>query len=196
MRPERSSCPAAAIASGGLGAFLGFFSEAYRHHDFMLGRANCRDFLKNWFVLPGDNPLIEQSYRLDPAARQPYRSAERDDHYQIIPLVDGIGDIEEPRWPKGAFTGYGEVAEEIESRIDRVYPVLRDELLKDAGNAFLRWLAKAFLGIAWKVVLRGKLIDLVRDKIDAAAAKVNGEDAPGSTPPDLPDGPDEDTDGE
>ena len=34
-----------ALATAGLCAFLGFFEDEYRRHDYMLGRANCRSYL-------------------------------------------------------------------------------------------------------------------------------------------------------
>lgn len=47
-----------AIASGGLGAFAGFLSESFRHHDFLLGRRNAENFLRNYFSVAQANPLF------------------------------------------------------------------------------------------------------------------------------------------
>lgn len=47
-----------ALASSGLQAFSGFLDEAFRHHDFMLGRRNCQAFLESQFVLDSNNPLF------------------------------------------------------------------------------------------------------------------------------------------
>src|SRR6516165_5843519 len=38
-----------AIASNGLGAFLGFACPAFMRHDYLLGRANCQEFLGSVF---------------------------------------------------------------------------------------------------------------------------------------------------
>src|SRR6185312_16573198 len=46
-----------AIASGGVGAFIGFACADFMRHDYLLGRANCRDYLLDEFVLLKDNPL-------------------------------------------------------------------------------------------------------------------------------------------
>lgn len=54
----RTFTGAQAIASGRLGAFAGFLSEAFRHHDFLLGRRNAENFLRNYFSLPAENPLF------------------------------------------------------------------------------------------------------------------------------------------
>jgi predicted acylesterase/phospholipase RssA len=40
------------MASGSLEAFGGLFSEAFREHDYQLGRANMRNFIGHWFRLP------------------------------------------------------------------------------------------------------------------------------------------------
>jgi putative MFS transporter len=39
---------AKAIATGGLGAFIGFASRAFLRHDYLLGRANCQALLSNF----------------------------------------------------------------------------------------------------------------------------------------------------
>src|SRR5262249_44168368 len=48
-----------AIATACLGAFGGFLSQAFREHDFMLGRRNCQQFLRANFVLDEKNSLFE-----------------------------------------------------------------------------------------------------------------------------------------
>ncbi len=51
------------IASGSLHGFGGFLSKKFRMHDFQLGRRNCQQFLKKYFVLPVEearmNPIFE-----------------------------------------------------------------------------------------------------------------------------------------
>eukprot|EP00657_Telonema_sp_P-1_P009203 TRINITY_DN3381_c0_g1_i1.p1 TRINITY_DN3381_c0_g1~~TRINITY_DN3381_c0_g1_i1.p1 ORF type:complete len:171 (+),score=44.82 TRINITY_DN3381_c0_g1_i1:115-627(+) len=47
-----------ALATAGLAGFAGFFEESYRHHDFMLGRENCRTFLEKEFALDAENPIF------------------------------------------------------------------------------------------------------------------------------------------
>lgn len=53
-RPEG----APALAGGSLGGFFGFFDETFRKHDFLLGRHNCRSFLRRHFVVPAVNPVV------------------------------------------------------------------------------------------------------------------------------------------
>jgi predicted acylesterase/phospholipase RssA len=49
-----------AIASGAMGGFSGFLDRRYRHHDFLLGRRNAENFLRNYFALPDTNSLFDQ----------------------------------------------------------------------------------------------------------------------------------------
>lgn len=176
-----------AIASGGLGGFLGFFCEAYRHHDFMLGRANCRSFLRDWFVLPvgGEderNPLFADGTWAPEhmAEGSPFRSrsGRRPDHLQIVPLVDGLHEEPEasPDWPADAFKGYAAVGELVERRIHAAYPVLREAVLDRLGvSGPPRWLAKAYLFPAGSL-LRRRIASKARRQIDEAAAKVDKDD--------------------
>lgn len=48
-----------AIASATLDGFGGFLSEAFRGHDFQLGRRNCQRFLQRYFALPESNWLFD-----------------------------------------------------------------------------------------------------------------------------------------
>ena len=49
---------AEAIASGGLGGFLGFFDKRFRMHDFMLGQRNCQRFIAEHFTLSEENGVL------------------------------------------------------------------------------------------------------------------------------------------
>ncbi|MGR8929404.1 MAG: patatin-like phospholipase family protein, partial [Gammaproteobacteria bacterium] len=48
-----------AIATACASAFGGFLERRFRQHDFLLGRKNCQDFLKNTFHLPVENELVK-----------------------------------------------------------------------------------------------------------------------------------------
>lgn len=52
----------AAIASGALQGFSGFLDRRFRHHDFLLGRRNAENFLRNYFALPAENALFHQGW--------------------------------------------------------------------------------------------------------------------------------------
>jgi hypothetical protein len=52
----------AALATGGMGGFLGFFDRAFLDHDFRLGRLNAYQFLTSEFVLPDTNPIFKDTW--------------------------------------------------------------------------------------------------------------------------------------
>ena len=179
-----------AIASSGLRGFLGFFCEDYRLHDYMLGRANCQRFLRDWFVLPShhtmsgefsdtSNPLFQHwpQSALDNSA---YKSGSREGHRQIIPLVGGAA---KPQmlvpWPKKTFRGYESLKSQIDQRIDASYAPLANELL-DAfcnGTSTFSWACRptlrAVTWLVWKLRLKSKVRDKFKDWIDAARDEVN-----------------------
>ncbi len=88
-----------ALATAGLSAFIGFASAAFRRHDYLLGRQNCQDFLRNVFVLPAGNPLFKDTW--DGVSLADYEVQYPDGMYRpIIPLC---GDARVPEaldpWP-------------------------------------------------------------------------------------------------
>ncbi len=59
-----------ALQCGSLDAFGGFFSRGFRAHDYLLGRRNCQQFLREYFVLPKENPIMQAGLAsLDPQTR-------------------------------------------------------------------------------------------------------------------------------
>lgn len=179
-----------AIASGGLQGFLGFFCEDYRRHDYMLGRANCQQFLRHWFVLPSrqttTGEFSETSNQLFRHWPQPalgsdaYKSCHRDGHRQIIPLVGTAADDQKlPEWPAHKFGGYDGLEQDIKKRIDACYPLLADEIVKAfcGGSSNLSWLRglamRAAAWLAWKLLLRNRLRDKLKVWIDAARHEVD-----------------------
>jgi hypothetical protein len=150
------------LASGGLGGFLGFFSRAYREHDFLLGRRNCQSFLRDWFLLPVDNPIVAGT---DAA----WRSATAPDHVPVIPLVGECARPEPmPAWPRGGFTGYAEVKKALERRADRVVRHLAGSLNAGGDRAELETLIK----ILWRFA-DDRLFGFMRAQLDAAAKAVD-----------------------
>lgn len=104
----------AAIASGGLGGFSGFYAEAFRMHDFVLGRRNAQRFLSAHFMLPEDHPLFA-SWRTQGFADH-YR---REGHLPIIPVMPGLSpEIEELPWPTLAEAELKDLTHRIGLRLD------------------------------------------------------------------------------
>ncbi|SLN36413.1 hypothetical protein [Oceanibacterium hippocampi] len=174
IAPSRGTVEGAeAIASGGLGAFLGFFSAHYRRHDYMLGRRNCQRFLQASFTLPADNPLFDGAF-WSASAKETYRDrsgAGDPSHLQIIPCVGACAVPEPaPAWPAGRFR-YGDGLHALLStRTDRLVALARDSALgRDEGlwNALRRTVARGYL---WPgmVALRGTLKKTARAHVEAA----------------------------
>jgi hypothetical protein len=154
-----------ALCSSELGAFFGFFHENFRHHDFMLGRANCRGFLEDWFALPATNPLIRNSTKKTACPNRP-------NHFPIIPVRDNSV-TPYPKWPRNAVRGYQDFAERIEARLDDVL----DAVSRQASSAMnMNWLVSVITS-AWilpiKPIIRKKLLKIIREQIDQAAEKIN-----------------------
>jgi hypothetical protein len=117
---EASGAP---LAAGGLGAFLGFFHEAFRAHDFMLGRRNCQRFLRLHLALPTSNALFgavpfipaDATHEEDLRARWP-----KQPHWPVIPLLGTAALPQElPEWPRGRFDPAA-LAPLLQARMDAV----------------------------------------------------------------------------
>jgi hypothetical protein len=89
-----------AIASGGLGAFLGFACPAFMRHDYLLGRMNCQTFLKSTFVLHEDNPVFNAAW----SNQQKQDLGITIDGERFLPIVPVLGDAAVPEatdpWPR------------------------------------------------------------------------------------------------
>jgi hypothetical protein len=129
-----------ALATAGLGAFIGFASQAFRRHDYLLGRKNCQDYLRHYLVLPADNPLFggwRAATSFDPTAYQ-VKDSTGAVFLPIIPLVGNLKEAEtlDP-WPAGKFDPES-LRPAIEARFTRL---LSDEFAKGALSDVLTWLA-------------------------------------------------------
>jgi hypothetical protein len=140
--PKRGSgdeASGAPLAAGGLGAFLGFFHEAFRRHDFELGRRNCQRFLRLHFALPVTNPVFGE---IPFVAADPAQAADlaarwtKTPHWPVIPL---LGDCARPQplpdWPRGALDP-ATIAAPLRARMDAVVKdLLRQAPLGTFGGA-------------------------------------------------------------
>jgi hypothetical protein len=100
LTPRRGNLTGeAAIASGGLGAFIGFACPAFMRFDYLLGRQNCQQFLRETFVLGESNPLFT-NWNADDKSK--FRGRAGAGMLPIIPLVDkaAVDETLDP-WPKG-----------------------------------------------------------------------------------------------
>ena len=102
---------ASAIASSGLGAFIGFACPDFMRFDYKLGRANCQAFLRGTFTLGDANPLFKdwagnkwQGFM--GTHRQVVKNfapeGEGDNRLPIVPLVgSAAADVLLDPWPVG-----------------------------------------------------------------------------------------------
>jgi hypothetical protein len=177
IAPARKSVDgAASLASGGLGAFLGFFSEAYRHHDFLLGRRNCQWFLKTFFTLPAGNPLFGK-WRM----REEYRDAQDPEFRQIIPCV-GPCEREEimPQWPDRG-PDLGALEDLIKARVQAV----TRQLIRDATDGLGPWqrpFVRSYLAVG-RAIGQGTLDRAILGRVSDAVREVASGPPESRSPP-------------
>jgi hypothetical protein len=156
-----------AIAADLLGGFGAFFAEAFRHHDFQLGRRNCQQFLRSHFALPEDNPLFA-SQPADRLSRYAVRDGRPDARgkrqLQIIPVVgDADVDVPLPRRPRPSDVDLGALRAMITTRLEAVVPRLIDEV----PIALMKTGLKTLWQGAWLFGQRHKLADKIMEKIES-----------------------------
>ncbi len=127
----------AQIASASLGGFAGFLDRGFRHHDFMLGRANCQSFLRTHFTLPAENDIVATWTE---AQRNAHAAA--DGNCPLIPLFGSAREeIDAPPWPHISMQRLEMLRKMLKKRIDRLLPVLFSEVVsgKGVGKRLLRF---------------------------------------------------------
>lgn len=185
IAPSRNGVHGApAIASGRLGAFLGFFSEAYRDHDYMLGRQNARDFLRKHFTLPAGNPLFRNT-GWTPKAVARYGVNGK---LPVIPLL--LDETEDrwivPPWPakRFRFTEGDALDRAIVARVDALYEAFKQGMRDGAKEATGGWWSRfgsrmetegliMVVKLLWNFGLRTKILSVVRTEITTAVKEVD-----------------------
>jgi hypothetical protein len=124
-----------AIASGGLGAFIGFASSAFMRFDYLLGRENCQRFLRENFTLADTNPVFAGFWTDEDKTR--FRGTAGPGMLPIIPLIDeaAVDETLDP-WPKGKLD-----PEQYRSGIEgRFRAIFELELSGSPLRSILSWL--------------------------------------------------------
>lgn len=162
---QRTTEPAIYAASlGGFGAFL---AEAFRRHDFQLGRRNCQQFLRRYFALPESSRLFDgwrdaawsDDYaRKDPDTGWPEQIDPRTGkidptfgqrHLQIIPLIGAAAEpVPLPTRRSIQDVDLDRVREGVRGRLAAVGP----RLIREVPVWWLRWPLRA---LWWPARLRG-----------------------------------------
>lgn len=107
------------IATACASAFGGFLDERFRRHDFLLGRKNCQDFLKNTFHLPVENPLVANWVKAYPDS--PFIITEKG-RVRLVPLYGQCAIPEQiEAYPTGLCKlDASEFQDRLKSRIDQL----------------------------------------------------------------------------
>ncbi|MEM6932709.1 MAG: hypothetical protein AAF526_03900 [Pseudomonadota bacterium] len=130
--PLRRAEGAEAIASGGLGGFLGFFDRRFRAHDFILGQRNCQSFLKTYFTVSADNKVLGLNGRADKKL-------------PVITLSDDLKEeIDLPKWPLVTDADLKPLLTQATVRLGKV----GDRLVREPVKGKL---LKGLLGALWSV---------------------------------------------
>jgi hypothetical protein len=171
-----------AIAAGHLGGFMGFFAQAYREHDFFLGRRNAQRFLDQNFVLPEANPLFGPREGADRRWSDPdrelwgrKRTGVTGRHLPIIPLCGELAWREErlPNWPEGRFDA-AELEPLVKERAKVAVPALAGALLdtalkKDGLWSGVKHRGARALSFALRPLVVGAVVERVMNKVAAEA---------------------------
>ena len=123
-----------AIASGGLGAFIGFACPDFMRFDYLLGRANCQAYIRDEFVMLKENPLFDGW-----TAQQRTDFAVASDP-TMLPIIPLVGEAAVPEsldpWPKGKLDPET-LRDPIEARFRAVF---QQELSGNVMQSALGWL--------------------------------------------------------
>jgi hypothetical protein len=141
------------IACGLLGGFGGFLSRKFRSHDFFLGRRNAQKFLMDHLVLPENNKLfsletwpesLRKKYCVKNTDGSPIlKNGQR--LLPIIPVVDGLSECLEPKWPLYTYDELNVLTSQIESRVNVVFDRLVAQYFK-SNNPIVRFIAQIIIG--------------------------------------------------
>ena len=153
------------MASNALGGFGGFLTEAFREHDFQLGRRNGQRFLQRHFCLPAAgadrNPLFDQ---WSATARSHHQFTEDGVTFlPIVPLIDGAATpIPSPAWPAFGEADLESLRGRVAKRVELVTGRLTDQYVKN-------WAARTLVrGVL--LMKRGSLVDDIMETIRKSLA--------------------------
>lgn len=151
-----------AIATANTGAFGGFLCEAYRRHDYLLGRKNCQEYLRTELVAHRENPLFSNWLLTAPAevVNEFAVTVQGETYLPLIPLYGSCREVEqlEP-WPKGKFDPRAkDFQKKLKARVSGVLDCLADSVAGD--NRFVDFLLKLVADFG-----DDKLCDVITDKL-------------------------------
>jgi len=159
--PGVSWSPSKSLLSAPLDAFLGFAAQPYREHDFLLGRRNAQQFLRERFVLPADHPLIRDVVGWHPSDEITRNGVA----YRVLVPLRGRAADEQPapewKWQALELQDIDRYATLVRSRLNAIFHNLKTRIPGEGG--FFGWLlnvvTRIYLNLGWVFGVRGKILD-------------------------------------
>jgi len=170
ISPKRGSSPYP-IASGSLGGFGGFLKEAFRRHDFFLGRRNAQKFLKDHFHLPENNALFKHfAGWWTPERKDRFGVRDRTTNELFLPIVplldEAAEECFEPVWPGYAVSELKSLKEQIKGRTQAVLSSLIGQYFEN-NNFLVRTTIRLFAKSK-----EDEIVNFITDKIEADLKKM------------------------
>ena len=156
VSPSIDTTTVHALASASLSAFGGFVAQAFRDHDYQLGRRNCQWFLQQYLGVPLDNVVMRQYgglERFDAPWGMSLPGGARG--IRLIPLLDDLKAEVKVTRTQIARSALPPVADQAVSRLKLV----ATKLLAERGANLL---IKGGFEAAW-LILQGKIRNALLD---------------------------------
>jgi len=160
--PRRENSGSLVLATGFLRAFGGFLFKECRHHDYLLGRRNCQQFLRKHLVLDKDDELF---VKWPPEMQNKYLVDQ-----QYLPVVPLLGKLARedytkvPAWPTVELK-----SADLRKKVKRRMANVKDALLSSAGlKAWHKLPVRVLIQVAYWL-FSGRLISLILTTIESAA---------------------------
>lgn len=143
------------IASGFLNGFGGFMSKKFRMHDFQLGRRNCQQFLRRYFVLPLEEAKSNEVFQnYSDADFNRFSYQENGTRYlPIIPLLDET--------TKEAFPLRWNTLQMNDSELETLRNQIRQRTKVVIGRLIDQYIDGGFSRRAAKIIAKFKRNDIV-----------------------------------
>jgi len=159
-----------AIASGGVGGFLGFIDPSFMAYDFDLGRCNAHAFLKKHLAIPeaANNPLFSGTWSNAHKMTYGHVDASGARSLPLIPLMKSLqDDPPQLRAPSNLKRGLPEgLSEALERRLDYLYDQAKSQFMPSGW--IKRVLGSLLVGALWNGGARNMIRDEILKKLKKA----------------------------
>jgi hypothetical protein len=178
--PIKTLGPSRSLMSWPLNLGLGFAAEAYRRHDYLLGRRNAQRFLSDNFMLPGVNSIISPVDPWEETDKRP--GPDGSTLYPIIPLRGAVHQrFEEPLpfWNWLALTDdqISKLTDLFGGRVDNAWQKIKASINNANQGSLLGQIISAYLWPLW-LVARCTIVGWFKDQLTTAKNKLDPTDYP------------------